>query len=71
MLVIEGEQVSVARTDSGRVDLALVERLARLTLEARRRGAAVCLHDPCPELLALLELCGLADLIPECRGGTC
>jgi hypothetical protein len=71
MLLIDGEPLSVAGPDAGRVDLALVERLARLTLEVRRRGGSVCLYDPSPELLALLELCGLADLLLECRGGTC
>jgi hypothetical protein len=70
VLVIKGAQVSVARPLTGRVDLALVDRLARVTLEARRRGEAICLYDPSPELRALLELCGLADLVPECRGGT-
>jgi hypothetical protein len=71
VLLIDGEPVSLARPDAGRVDLALVDRLARLILEVRRRGGAVCLYYPSPELLALLELCGLADLLPECRGGTC
>ncbi len=49
VVVINGDQVVVSRLD-GRIDLALVDRLARLTLEARRRGAAVRLHDPPPEL---------------------
>ena len=71
VLLIDGEPVSLARTDAGRVDLALLDRLARLTLEVRRRGGVVCLYRLSPELRALLELCGLADLLPECREGTC
>ncbi len=70
VLVIKGERAGVARPLTGRVDLALVDRLARLTLEAHRRGEAVCLYHPTPELRALLELCGLAALLPVCRGGT-
>jgi anti-anti-sigma regulatory factor len=63
VVVITGDQVVVSRLD-GRIDLALVDRLARLTLEAWRRGAAVRLHDPPPELRQLLELCGLSDVLP-------
>ena len=63
VVVINGDQVVVSRLDE-RIDMALVDRLARLTLEARRRGAAVRLHDPPPELRRLLELCGLSDVLP-------
>jgi hypothetical protein len=52
VVVINGDEVVVARLD-GRVDLELVDRLARLTL-----------HDPPPDLRRLLELCGLDDVLP-------
>ena len=70
-VVINGDQVTVARLDAGAVDLELIDRLARLTLEARRRGDAIHLQDAPPELRALLELCGLGDLLPEGGGGSC
>ncbi len=49
---------------SGPADLALVDRLARLELAARRAGLSVRLRDACPELCELLELCGLDGLLP-------
>jgi ABC-type transporter Mla MlaB component len=70
-VVINGDQVTVTRLDAGRVDLSLIDRLARLTLEARRRGDTIHLQDPPPELRALLELCGLGDLLPEREGDSC
>jgi anti-anti-sigma regulatory factor len=63
VVVINGDEVVVARL-AGRVDLELVDRLARLTLAARRRGEALRLHDPPPDLRRLLELCGLDDVLP-------
>jgi anti-anti-sigma regulatory factor len=67
-VVINGDEVTVARLDAERLDLDLVDRLARLTLDARRRGEAVRLCDPPPELRRLLELCGLSELLPEAGG---
>ncbi len=43
----------------GHPDLAVVERLARLLLTARRRGRRVVVTDVCPELAELIELVGL------------
>jgi anti-anti-sigma regulatory factor len=49
-------------------DLAVVDRLARLQLAARRLGGEVRLRAPAPDLLALLRLVGLADvLVDEAR----
>src|SRR4051794_41104542 len=45
------------------VDLALVDRLARQSLAARRRGHALVVTDPTPELVRLLVLVGLAGAI--------
>jgi anti-anti-sigma regulatory factor len=57
-----------------RADLALVDLLARLQLEARRLGGSVVLRDPCEVLRELLDLVGLAELLPletgrEAEGG--
>ena len=41
------------------VDLGLVDEVAHLQLAAKRLGCAIELRDPCPELVALLDLVGL------------
>ena len=46
-----------------RIDLALVDSLARLQLDARRRGGACALRNVTDELRGLLELVGLADVL--------
>lgn len=58
-----GSEVVVRRVDATKPDLALVDVLARMQLEARRRGLAVELVDPPPALCALLAFCGLAELL--------
>ena len=47
---------------SGRLDLGVVDALARLQLGARRAGLSMELRHVCPRLLGLLDLCGLAGL---------
>jgi ABC-type transporter Mla MlaB component len=47
----------------GRVDLAAVDALARVQLEARRRGCSVWLRHACPDLIQLLELVGLKGVL--------
>jgi len=42
-----------------RVDLGLVEAIARLQLTARRMGCAIRVEEASPELCELLELVGL------------
>ena len=44
-------------------DLAVVDRLARLQLLARRLGCRIRLQDTCPELDALLDLVGLTAIL--------
>jgi anti-anti-sigma regulatory factor len=44
-------------------DLATVDALARLQLDARRRGSPLKLRDPSPQLRDLIELCGLAEAL--------
>lgn len=51
--------------DGGRVDLGTVDALARLQLEARRRGCTVWLRHACPDLIELLELVGLLEVIRQ------
>lgn len=52
--------------------LAAVDAVARLQVAARRLGCTVALRDPPGELLALLELAGLAgsvEVLGEPEGG--
>jgi hypothetical protein len=45
-------------------DVATVDLLARITLEARRAGAGVRVQHASDELRDLLALAGLADVVP-------
>jgi ABC-type transporter Mla MlaB component len=47
----------------GRVDMAVVDRLARLHLEAKRIGCSIELRNVSSELIELLELSGFDDLV--------
>ena len=44
-------------------DLAVVDRLLRIQLVARRRGWTLHLRAPDPELVTLLELCGFGEVL--------
>jgi hypothetical protein len=57
--VDRGAEVVLGRVVDRRVDLALVDFLARLQLAARRRGCSIRLRDPSPELHDLLVLAGV------------
>ena len=57
------EPVVVDCARSEVTDLGLVDRLARLGLEARRRGRGLVLRDPSPRLVELIRLCGLAAVL--------
>lgn len=57
------EPVVVDCARSEVADLGLVDRLARLGLEARRRGRGLVLRDPSPRLVELIRLCGLAAVL--------
>jgi hypothetical protein len=64
VVVVAGDvEVIVARLDGRRLDLALVDALARLQLAARRHGRSLQLREPCQEVCELLDLVGLADVI--------
>jgi predicted methyltransferase MtxX (methanogen marker protein 4) len=64
LLIVDAEtEEIVARVDARRPDLALVDALARLQLDARRRGGRLRLRNVTDELRGLLELVGLADVL--------
>ena len=64
MVIVDGDvDVIVARLDSRRADMTLVDALARLQLAARRRGRSIRLREPCQELCELLELVGLTEVL--------
>jgi ABC-type transporter Mla MlaB component len=48
-------------------DAVAVDALARLALAARRRGCDVRLRGASPELLALVDFIGVADVLREWR----
>lgn len=59
----DGREVLLCRVaDLGRANLATVDVLARLQLEARRRGWSLELRDPGDEPCALRDLIGLVGL---------
>ena len=49
--------------EGGKVDLRVVDALARLQLKARRQGCTVWLRDACPNLTELVDLVGLAGVL--------
>jgi len=64
LLIVDAETDEiVARVDARKPDLALVDSLARLQLDARRRGGRLRLRNATDELRGLLELVGLADVL--------
>ena len=54
---------SVVRCDVSRAapDAASVDALARLLLDARRRGYGLCLCNPSQQLLELIDFMGLSE----------
>jgi ABC-type transporter Mla MlaB component len=47
----------------GRPDMAVVDQLARLHLEAKRLGCSIVLRNVGPDLVEMLELSGLDDVV--------
>ena len=54
---------------SGPPDVALVGRLARLQLTARRMGCSIVVCEPSPALADLLDLTGLAAILGSVEVG--
>src|ERR1700759_4289146 len=50
-------------SDAGRVDMGLVDGLARLQVTARRLGGRIQLQQVDPQLAGLLSLSGLAEIL--------
>lgn len=68
-VVDQQSRAVVCRLEAQRPDLALVDALARLQLDARRAGRRVCVTDASAALQDLLQLLGLADVfVGEPRG---
>ncbi len=64
VLAIGGTEIARwALTGSSRPDLDVIDELARLALTARRLGAEIGLRQAGPELLALIDFVGLADVL--------
>ncbi|MCW3013281.1 MAG: hypothetical protein JWO02_373 [Solirubrobacterales bacterium] len=63
MVVDDGSEVIVGHLDARRLDLALVDALARLQLVASRHGWLMDVRDPPEELCGLLEFLGLAEVL--------
>ena len=67
LALTEGRVAGVVLCDVGVIaepDLATVDGLARLALDARRAGCRIRLRHACPELRNLLALAGLAEILP-------
>ena len=63
VLVRAGTDVASWPLSAERIDMTLVDRLARLQLRARSLGCAIRLRNACVELKELLELAGLDEVI--------
>jgi hypothetical protein len=65
-VVLTRDDTEIARWSIAGVccDLAVVDRLARLQLAARRLGCSIHVRDAGVDLAALLELIGLAGELP-------
>ena len=71
VLLADGAVLPIYRFDARQrpPDLALVERLARLHVAARRRGWSVVVRGGTPEhLRELVELLGLSDVLGDVLG---
>ncbi|MBA3298911.1 MAG: STAS domain-containing protein [Thermoleophilaceae bacterium] len=62
-VVDDGTEVVLGRADERRLDLALVDALARMQLTARGRTCLLRLRGVSEELRELIELVGLADVL--------
>ncbi|MBA2283533.1 MAG: hypothetical protein H0W25_20170 [Acidimicrobiia bacterium] len=64
IMVVDGDvEVVVGRITAVPLDLAVVDGLARIQLEAHRLGCSIRLRQVDADLVALLDLVGLAGLL--------
>jgi hypothetical protein len=68
VLFAPGGEVASWPVRASHPDLALVDRLARLELAARRIGCHIVVHAAGTELAELLDLVGLRDLVSTDAG---
>ena len=63
VMIVDGAEVVVWEPPVGvRPDLAVIDHLARLQLQAMRRGCTLRMRNPCVDMLALVRLVGLAEM---------
>lgn len=48
---------------AGAPDLGVVDRIARLRLDAKGRGQTLMVSEVCPDLVALIRFVGLSDVL--------
>jgi anti-anti-sigma regulatory factor len=60
-----GRRVLVCDVCGVDADVATVDALARLQLAAHRLGLEIGLSGASPELRLLIDLCGLAEALPD------
>jgi hypothetical protein len=66
VVLVDGDvEVVIAALGRATPDLSMVDALARLQLAVRRAGCSIRLRRPCPELVRLLDLVGVAGLLLE------
>jgi hypothetical protein len=63
LIVDDGVELVIAEVPTRPPDLAVVDRLARLQLAARRLGCQIGVRDAGVDLRGLLDLVGLADVL--------
>jgi hypothetical protein len=64
----QGGETLVAHLDAGCPDMVLIDLLARMHLATRRGGMGLRIRDATPQLIELIELCGLTCVLaPEAR----
>ena len=57
------DTVTLSCAHLGQPDLAVIDRMARICLAARRGGSELRLAEASDELIALIDLAGLGDVL--------
>jgi hypothetical protein len=71
VVLISGDAATVCGglASDDRIDLTMVNELARLQLAARRLGCTIVLRGVGVRLAELLDFAGLTDILPTDHGG--